>query len=219
MTARNRDFIPALNQGWLTPLYDWVLRAVMREEVFKQQLVEQVDPQAGERVLDLGCGTGTLTLLLRRHQPGAALTGMDVDEKVLEIARQKSLRVGLPAIGWEKGAAGALPYPDAAFDLVVSSLVIHHLTLAEKRGAFREVRRVLKPGGRFYLLDFGPPRGWWMRLAALIMVRLEHTAENFAGRLPRLMEEAGLAWVEESGHWQSVFGTLYLYRAFRVESS
>ncbi|HWR65370.1 MAG TPA: class I SAM-dependent methyltransferase [Bellilinea sp.] len=206
-------YIPALNQNWLTPLYDPALRYVMREDRFKQQVVAQADPQPGERILDLGCGTGTLTIMLQLRQPEAIVTGLDGDEKVLGIAQQKAQRAGADAIRWEEGLADQLPYPAASFDKVVSSMVIHHLTLAEKLGAFQQVFRVLRPGGSFHIADFGLPHDRLMRFVASYMRFMERTTDNFEGKLPDLLSQAGFTAVEEIGHMRSFFGPLSLYRA------
>jgi hypothetical protein len=111
-------YIPALSFRWLTPLYDAVLKWVMREDTFKHELVQQVNIQVGMKVLDLGCGTGTLTLMLKQSYPFAEITGMDGDPQVLRIAREKSRGV---IVQWDEGLATSLPYVDAAFDRVVTA--------------------------------------------------------------------------------------------------
>src|SRR5438093_7602838 len=97
-----------------------------------------------QQILDLGCGTGTLTLQIKRAFPHAEVRGIDGDPKILKIARAKTQRAGLE-IALDEGMAFALPYPDATFDRVVSSLVLHHLTAGDKRRSCAEVFRVLRP--------------------------------------------------------------------------
>jgi ubiquinone/menaquinone biosynthesis C-methylase UbiE len=215
MGKKNRNYIPALTWNWLTPLYDFVLRFIMREQVFKQRLVNQANPQCGDMILDLGCGTGTLTLMLHRQQPEAGLIGLDGDENVLKIAHQKSRVGGFTKIHWEKGLAFNLPNPGDTFSLVVSCLVIHHLILSDKRRTFNEVFRILKPEGSFHIADFGLAHNGIMRLISLIMSRFEQTADNFNGQIPVLLEEAGFENVEETAHLNSIFGPLSLYRAIK----
>src|SRR3989304_2980394 len=125
-----KRYIPALSFRWLTPLYDPLLKWVMREETFKCKLVQQANIQPKMKVLDLGCGTGTLTLMLKRAHPEAEVTGLDGDPQMLDIARDKSRGTD---IQWDEGLASSLPYPDSVFDRVVTSLVIHHLVTDDKR--------------------------------------------------------------------------------------
>jgi ubiquinone/menaquinone biosynthesis C-methylase UbiE len=129
-------YIPALSFKWLTPLYDPLLKWGMREEIFKRRLVLQAGLQPKMDVLDLGCGTGTLTVMLKQAAPLANITGLDGDSQVLSIAQGKAIQADLN-IQWDRGMAFDLPYPDQSFDVVVSSLVIHHLTALDKSRAVR----------------------------------------------------------------------------------
>lgn len=204
-------YIPALGFKWLTPLYDPLLKWVIREETFKRQLIRQTNIQPNMHVLDLGCGTGTLTLMLKRAHPDAEVTGLDVDPQVLEIARQKSRGVD---IHWDEGLATSLPYP-AFFERVVTSLVIHHLTSGDKRLAFKEIHRVLKPQGELHILDFGAPHSVLTRLMTTYMRQLEEVADNFDGLIPHFIADAGFKSVSETANFITVFGPLSLWRAVK----
>src|SRR3990172_9126565 len=92
---KNEKYIPALGLDRLTPLYDPVLRWVMREETFKRRLIDQAQIQPSHRVLDLGCGTATLTILIKQAQPDSEVFGIDGDTKVLDIGRAKAARAGV----------------------------------------------------------------------------------------------------------------------------
>lgn len=212
MTTQEKRYIPALSFKWLTPLYDPLLKWGMREETFKRSLIERAGVQAGERVLDLGCGTGTLTMMLKRTSPKAHVTGLDGDPQILSIAREKAQRADL-AITWDTGYAFDLHYPDNSFDVVVSSLVIHHLITADKGCAFREVHRVLRPGGQFHIVDFGKPFSPLTRLQAAFMKHLEEAADNFAGRIAPMLQEAGFESVSETGKFTTIFGPVWFYRS------
>jgi ubiquinone/menaquinone biosynthesis C-methylase UbiE len=210
-------YIPALGHRWLTAFYDPVVRWTTREATFKARLVEQADLQPGHRVLDLGCGTATLSLMLKRQQPAATIVGLDGDPEVLAIATRK-LRAAGVAIELERGAVDRLPFAAASFDRVVSSLVFHHLSPATKRAALRELRRVLRPGGQLHIADWGQAHDRVMRTAFVLVQLLDGfatTADNVAGRLPALMREAGFADADESQRLRTPLGTLSLYRATR----
>ena len=212
MTTPNERYIPALSFRWLTPLYDPLLKWAMREDTFKRYLVAQVDIQPGMNVFDLGCGTGTLTILLKQANPQAEVTGLDGDPQVLAIARAKAEKAGV-SINWEHGLAHDLPYPPATFDRVVTSLVLHHLTRENKRKAFEQIHRVLKPGGEFHILDFGPPHSNGMRVIASFMRRLEETADHFDGLIPALLREAGFPGITEARQFSTIFGPVSYLRA------
>ncbi len=201
------NYIPALSFRWLTPLYDPLLKWVMREETFKRKLVQQANIQPKMKVLDLGCGTGTLTLMLKQTYPEAEIIGMDGDPQVLDIARDKSSGAN---IQWDEGLASSLPYPDSVFDRVVTSLVIHHLVTDDKRRAFNEIHRVLKPYGELHVLDFGAPHSSLTRFMTSYMRRLEEAADNFDGQIPLFVTEAGFGGVKEAQHFVTVFGPLSL---------
>jgi len=178
------------------------------------RLIEQAQIRPGYRVLDLGCGTGTLTLMIKQAHPQAGVTGLDVDREVLALARQKTTRSGVQ-IAFDEGLAWDMPYSDKIFDRVFSSLMVHHMTSENKRRTFLEIFRVLKPAGEFHLLDFDKPHSIWMCRVAAVMRNLEEAAENFAGRIPSFLEETGFIQVEETGYEASVFGPLSRYQAVR----
>ncbi|HLF25577.1 MAG TPA: methyltransferase domain-containing protein [Anaerolineae bacterium] len=209
---KNDKYIPALRHDWLTPLYDPLLRWIMREEKFKRRLIAQADIQPGHHVLDLGCGTATLTVLIKRTHPAAEVVGVDGDPKVLDIGRAKAAKASV-GIQLDHGLADQLPYPDQSFDRVLSSLVLHHLTGENKRRAAREVFRVLRPGGELHVVDFGKPHTVWSKLISSLTSRLEEAADNVAGRLPEIFREAGFDLIEETGSHSTVFGSLSFYRA------
>jgi len=211
------NYIPALGFRWLTPLYDPVLRLTLRERRFKGALVTQVALKPGHRALDLGCGTGTLTLLLQQSCPGARVSGLDGDPEVLEIAQRKAAAAGV-ALDLRQGMSFDPPFAAASFDRVVSSLLLHHLTTDDKRRTLAAALALLRPGGELHLADWGRAANPLMRAAYLGIQLLDGfatTADNVRGLLPDLMRGAGFTDVEETRRFSTVFGSLSLYRAAR----
>lgn len=191
----------------------------MREQIFKRRLIEQTRIQSGHRVLDLGCGTATLTILLKQLHPDAELIGLDGDENVLNIARDKIARSGL-RINLTRAMSYRMPYPDATFHRVVSSLVFHHLSREQKVQTLQEVYRVLQPNGELHIADFGKASNVWMRSVFFIAQLFEGfhtTTDNVKGMLPVLMEQAGFSEVEETYRMSTVYGTLSFYKGKKKE--
>lgn len=213
VTMKNEKYIPALSYDWLTPLHDPVARLTTRENTFKKALVEQSQIKAAHRVLDLACGTGTLTILLKKAAPEAEIIGIDGDRKILESAKEKTRRAGFE-IRLDEGMSFDLPYADQSFDRVVSSLFFHHLTRENKLKTLREVKRVLKPAGEFHVADWGLPANFLMKLSSGFIQLLdgfETTVDNFKGLLPELIKEAGFQQVEEKSCYNTIFGTIRLH--------
>jgi len=152
MAASHRHFIPAAGADWLLPFYDPFTRLLGARSA-QRQLIAQARLAPGQRVLDLGCGTGALSLVAKRAEPGIELVALDPDPKALVRARRKAARAGA-ALAFESGFGDALPFPDASFDRAISSFVLHHLESAAKPAVLRELRRVLRAGGSLHVLDF-----------------------------------------------------------------
>jgi ubiquinone/menaquinone biosynthesis C-methylase UbiE len=208
-------YIPALKYHCLTPLYDGVLRLFLRDHVFKSQLIRQARISEGAEVLDLGCGTATLTIMIKQAHPRAQVFGLDIDPAILRLARVKARRAGTE-IRFDQGNAVQLPYEDRSFDRILSSLFFHHLETDQKQRAARELARVLRSGGELHIVDFGKPHTRLMRAISLVVGRLEQAADNVAGRLPVFLEQAGFTEVAETAHHPTLVGTLSCYRAVRL---
>jgi ubiquinone/menaquinone biosynthesis C-methylase UbiE len=208
-------YVPALRYRALTRVYDPVVRATTREAEFKRRLLDVAAIEPGHRVLDLACGTGTLAIEAKLREPGAELVGVDGDPEMLERAREKAAAAGAD-IALDEGLSTDLPYEDASFDRVLSTLFFHHLDLAGKRTTFAELARVLRSGGELHVADWGRPSdplmaalGWQVRM----LDGLDVTRENFNGSLPRLIAEGGLEDVRETDRLRTPLGSMVLLRA------
>ena len=210
MTQKDSHYVPAFGLRWLTPFYDLFAKPFGGN--FRRRLIQQANIQPGQHVLDLGCGTGLLAIMLKQAHPETQVTGLDGDSQVLNIAREKSRNMN---VQWDEGLATNLPYPDNSFDAVLSSFVTHHLTSADKARTFQEVRRVLRPDGGFHIVDFGPPFNILTRAQASVMKNLERTADNFNGRIVPMLTEAGFGSANEAGHVITFFGPVAFYRAVK----
>ena len=214
MTETKTSYIPALGFHSLTRFYDPVIRITLREEYFKQRLIAQAQLRPGHAVLDLGCGTGTLTTMIKQACPDAKVAGLDVDPEILDIARRKAAAGGVE-IELRQGMAYAPPFPAGSFDRVLTSLVLHHLTTADKIRTLGAVKRLLRSGGELHIADWGKPHNILMAIAAWGIRLLDGgatTQANLDGLIPAMMREAGFEQVAETDRMMTMFGTLSLYR-------
>jgi ubiquinone/menaquinone biosynthesis C-methylase UbiE len=197
ISGEQRPFVPASGRGWLLPLYDPLTRLLGVARVHRR-LIDQAGLRPGQRVLEIGCGTGNLLLAAKQAQPGATAVGLDPDLTALARASRKARRRGL-AVQLDRGYADDLPYADDSVDVVLSSFMLHHVPADVRETAMREVRRILAPGGALHLVDIGgeaaPAHGWVARRAH----RHEMTRENFGGGIPDLLRRAGFTGVTETG--------------------
>ena len=213
--SEHGEYVPALKYRWLTPYYDAIVGATTRERTFKTALIAQAEIESGHCVLDLACGTGTMSIWINKSQPDADVLGVDGDPDILSIAKRKADRAGL-SIRFETAMSYDLPFPDAHFDRIVSSLFFHHLSSDDKVRTAREIHRVLKPGGQLHVADWGRPENLAMRVLFLFVQILDgfaNTQENVDGKLVAIFEEAGLVNVTERRVFRTMFGTMALYSA------
>lgn len=209
------DYIPALRFAALTRFYDPVVRMTTRERRVKQHLLSSADILPGSTVLDIGCGTGTMTIWLKQRYPSVDVIGLDADPAILDIARSKAQRAGVDIHFLEANAA-EIPLPDDTVHSVVSSLFFHHLDTEQKRAVLKEVLRVLAPGGELHISDWGRPSNALMRGLFYIVQLLDGfttTRDSVDGRLPGLIEEAGVRLFREITHFNTVLGTLRQFHA------
>jgi ubiquinone/menaquinone biosynthesis C-methylase UbiE len=206
MSHAQPAYLPAAGRDFLLPLYDPLVKLLGADRA-RRKLFDQAAVQPQHRVLDIGCGTGTFAVAVKGWLPNADVVGLDPDPKALVRARRKSARASA-SIGFDQGFANALPYPDASFDRVFSTLMFHHVPPEAKLPTMREVRRVLKPGGSLHLLDFEQEGAHSHNLLARWLHSSKRLQDNQSERILSLMREAGLIGSELVDSDQRIFGRI-----------
>ena len=184
-------YVPAAGRAGLTRFYDTGVRLTMREKLWRPLIVDAVTDAMPSTVVDIGCGTGSLSIPIAGQLPKTRVVGVDGDPEVLDIARGKP---GAEAVEWTEGLAGSLPIGDGTADVVVTSLVLHHLPLATKRELLVDARRILRPGGRLIVADWAAPQDVVASAGFALLQMLDGfatTNDNRRGLIPRLIVQAG----------------------------
>jgi ubiquinone/menaquinone biosynthesis C-methylase UbiE len=192
------------NQGWRYDLIEWFhdtfsFHGKFRE--LRQRTADLAGIQPGDAVLDVGCGTGTLAIAVA-HRVGQAgrVVGIDPGAEQITRARAKAARRHAP-ISFQVGVIEQIPFPDQTFDVVFSSLMMHHLPAPLKRQGLAEIARVLKPGGRLVIADFTRKqerKGWAARF---------HAGGSSLHDLAALISQAGFQGVETEEMRPALFST------------
>ena len=211
-------FIPALRFKWLTPLYDFLINLTMPEKKIKQALIETANIPAGVKVLDFGCGTATLTMMVKEIYPEAKVTGIDVDRKIVDRAIQKikEKKLGIFLLVYD---GKQLPFQRNAFNRTVSCLVFHHLDTETKQKSLTEIFRILSKDGQLHIADFGRSKSWVQR-TLFNMIRgldgLKSTDANAKGLLPELISDAGFENVVIKKRFKIMFGEVQIISAEKI---
>ena len=146
-----------LNDGWRYDLGEWFHDTFSYHGTFRklrQRTINLARIQPGEQVLDVGCGTGTLAIEVQSRVGRAGrVAGVDPGAQQIARARAKAARRNIP-VEFQVGVIEQLPFPNQMFDVVFSTLMMHHLPKSLKRQGLAEIARVLKPGGRLIIADF-----------------------------------------------------------------
>jgi SAM-dependent methyltransferase len=204
-------FVPAAGRSALNRWYDLGIRATMRESDWRPLIVEQIARREPASVVDVGCGTGTLSLALAQRLPNAVVEGVDGDPSILEQAKGKP---GAQRVSWREALADSLLYDDKSVDAVACTLVLHHLSPAGKRAALDEMARVLRPGGLLVIGDWGAPHDALMRVAFFGLQCLDgfaNTRDHAAGAVPGLIGDAGFERPQRLTRLRTVAGTFEVW--------
>ena len=154
---------PAQTEGSLirwAPYYDLMVNITTlgHAGMLRRMTVDGAAIKSGDSVLDVGCGTGAVTLLAKARAGNGKVYGIDPAPEMIAVAQKKAARKHLD-IDFRVGVIEALPFPDSSLDVVTSSLMMHHLPDELKKRGLAEIYRVLKPGGRLLIADFMRPTG------------------------------------------------------------
>jgi ubiquinone/menaquinone biosynthesis C-methylase UbiE len=174
------------------------------ERRYHRIVIQQLALRGDEKILDLGCGTGTLTRDIAAaltDKKKSCCTGLDAAEKMIEIAQRKA--ADIPNIRFESAIAEKLPHPDATFDAAVSTFFFHHINFELKKKVLAETARVLKPGGRFIIVDVDVPTTWFGSLCAHSghwLFQQNEIAENIDGKLRDAFGASSFKWKAVSHH-------------------
>ena len=209
----NQKYIPALSFRWLTPFFDAIIEGPMSIAPMRRALLAQMGDLSNKKILDVGSGTGTMLMMVKKAYPTAEVTGLDGDPQILEIARSKARSLGLE-IQFDQGMSFDLPYPNESFDVVLTSMMLHHLTRDSKQSTAEEMYRVLRPGGHLFGADFGEPRSSFGRAIRPLTRRFERVAENVDGFLPVMFSAAGFKDYQETGRYW--FGSITVFQGSKT---
>ena len=214
----NTAFTPALGSGRLTGAYDLAIHLLTRERRWRDALLAQVTPGSGETILDVGCGTGSLAIMLKRAAPGARVIGLDPDPQVLAIAADKAKRAGV-AIEWRQGFAKDAAAFAGAVDKAVSSLVFHQVPPAGKREGLAAMFAAVRPSGEVHIADYARQPGLLMRAMFRLTVQMvdgkADTQPNVDGALETELAALTGTQVHPTLVVPTLTGAISLFRATR----
>jgi len=210
-------FIPALKFEWLTRFYDPLLQLAGAEEAY-QKILRRTNINDHDTLLDFGCGAGTLAIMAKQDTPKAIVHGVDVDPNILEVAQSKVNKHNYDVYLTSYDGT-FLPYENAMFDKVLSTLVFHHLSRNQKLTSLNEIYRILKVGGELHIVDFGKAQNMVMRGMFLLIQLLDgfsNTSDNVDGLLPEMIERAGFQNILAYEQFNTMFGTISHYKATKL---
>ena len=210
--SARRPYLPPAGVEWLLPIYDLWQRLLGGDRV-RAALLDRMDLARSHRLLDVGCGTGTLAILIKQRHAGVVVVGLDADQGALDLASRKARRRRVQ-VHLNRGFSDRLPYRDASFDHICCTFMLSLLSPVQEEATLREVCRVLKEGGSLHLLDLVNTRS---RASTLVRLMLPKKWFQFhtANETLAMIREAGFrkaAMIRQQNVWLWPFAS---YRAER----
>ena len=202
----------ALRYSFLNRLYDAVTGLTCRENYFKSEMIKLADAAEQGPVVDIACGTGTFITMYKKVHPNVRMIGIDADENILGIARNKTQHSG--SIEYVCSYSNNINLEDGSARAVYTGLFYHHLDYQNKIDTSKEALRILKGGGKYIICDWGRPSNiltWIGFFMVRILDGFDTTLDNYLGKIPGILREAGFQNVTEHKSIDTVFGTLKIW--------
>lgn len=216
--SRAREFTPAAGRLAGVGSYDLLIRIFTREEAWRPLLLGRISRQAGQRILEVGCGTGTLAAAVKAFQPAAEVTAVDPDGAVLNLARAKAAAAGV-SVDFRCGFLDQLDLSQGSFDTVYCSLVLHQVPPKVKVELIDGMISLLKPGGELHIADYARQRGL-MRVLFRLTVQLTDgvadTQPNADGCLEELLQDQRLQELSPDESVMTPSGRIALFSRKRI---
>lgn len=201
-----------LGPSWMTGAYDPLIARWPAGNKMRSTVIDALDPVPGQRLLELGCGSGRLAIAIKRRCPDVAITAVDGNRDILKIARDRANQAGMD-IDFKLGDFTSCPL-EGTYDRVYSTLVLHHLTLDAKQQVFDRIRGLLVEGGSFVIADFSRHHG----SGQAVLSRLSTLSDPLGGKQPHrdgsfetAMRES-FSDVRSLAQIPSVFGAIEVWR-------
>lgn len=187
-------------------LYDPIVRLALlgQDKALRKMTIKMAQIKPGDRVLDAGCGTGDLTIAAKvRAGSTGKVFGIDAAPEMVEASLSKAAMASLD-IEFRVGLIESLPFPNDYFDVVLSSLMMHHLPDDLKHKGLAEIYRVLKPGGHLIVVDMNRPTVFPIKILTAFLVH--EKMDTGAQDLPLMMNEVGFSQIESKNTWFGLLG-------------
>ncbi|AJA11770.1 methylase involved in ubiquinone/menaquinone biosynthesis (plasmid) [Sphingopyxis fribergensis] len=210
---QDQDYVPPLGRHGLTDQYDRAIALMTREKRWRSELIRRLPPSGGARIVDIGCGTGTLAIAIKQAFPDSEVIGIDPDRPALDLARGKAEAAGV-AVQWEQAMGDRADDIVGSCDVIVSSLVFHQCAIETKQAIADAMFRALRSGGLMFVADYGLQRSLLMRTLfrqVQLLDGFDKTEPSAKGCMPGIFVAAGFAEVTEAKVIQTPTGSISIY--------